>query len=223
MEHPARHHRNRTGPALVGGLYIARVTGAGGAAGAVAIETPDGPRPAEVAVSCLVRPAAGDEVSALVDGEGRAIVQAVLRRPGGGPLAVTTAEGLTLRVGGTSLDLDPRAGAVLASDRMVAVAGERVDLRAGRAFAELGLAVCRAASAHALVGRLMTAADSMIVRAGQILTRAKVSFRSAESLDKTDAPVVEIRGHRGVSLYGESASLNAGEDVRVNAKRINIG
>ncbi|MFC3226795.1 DUF3540 domain-containing protein [Marinibaculum pumilum] len=214
----------RTDLTLAGAVYILRVAEGADATGPVVLDTPDGPREADVAVSCLVRPEPGDEVSALVDGAGRPIVQAILRRPGGGPLTVTTAEGLTLTVGATSLHLDAEAGAVLASDRMIALAGESVDVRAARAFASLGTAVWRAQTAYALVGRLMTAADSLVTQAGQLLTRAKVSIRSAETLDKTDAPLVEIRGHKGVSIYGEtSASLNAGEDVRVNAKRINIG
>lgn len=216
-------HRNRKDLALAGAVYIARVVApAEGEAGPV-LDTPAGRIAAEVALSCLVRPEPGDEVSALVDGEGRAIVQAVLRRPGGGPLTVTTAEGLTFRVAGTSLHLDPRHGAILASDRMVALSGETVDLRANRAFAEIGTAIWRAASAYALVGRMMIAADSLVTQAGQLLTRAKVSVRSAETMDKTDAPLVEIRGHRGVSVYGETASFNAGEDVRINGKRVNIG
>lgn len=216
-------HKNRTDLAPVAGVYIARVTAVAGDAGPVTVETPEGLRQAGVAVSCLVRPLPDDEVSVLIDGTGRTVIQAILSRPGGGPLTVTTAEGLTLRVGATSLHLDARLGAMLASDRMIAVAGESVDLRAGRAFADLGSAVWRARTAYALVGRLMTAADHMMIQAGQLLTRAKVSIRSAETLDKTDAPVVEIRGHKGVSVYGESASFNGGEDVRINAKRINIG
>lgn len=216
-------HRNRRELGLAGAVSIVRVLEPRpGEAGPV-LDTPAGRMPAEVAVSCLVQPQPGDEVSAILDGEGRAIVQAVLRRPGGGPLTVTTAEGLTLRVSGTSLHLDPRHGAMLTSDRMVAVSGETVDVRAGRAFADFGLAVCRATTAYGLFGRLMNAADSLVTQAGQLLTRAKVSMRSAETLDKTDAPLVEIRGGRGVSVYGETASFNAGEDVRINGKRVNIG
>ncbi|MEQ8348887.1 MAG: DUF3540 domain-containing protein [Sneathiellaceae bacterium] len=216
-------HRDRGGLALVGAVYVARVAPGEAPAGRVAIETPDGLRDAEVAVSCLVRPKPGDEVSVLIDGDSRAIVQAILRRPGGGPLTVTTDEGLTLQVAGSSLHLDPRHGAFLSSDRMVALAGETVDVRASRAFAEFGDLVWRAKTAYALVGRMMTAADSLVTQVGQLMVKAKVSLRSAETLDKTDAPLVEIRGHRGVSVYGETASFNAGEDVRINAKRVNIG
>ncbi len=216
-------HRDRGGLALVGAVYVARVAPVEAPAGRVAIETADGLRDAEVAVSCLVRPKPGDEVSVLIDGDSRAIVQAILRRPGGGPLTVTTDEGLTLQVAGSSLHLDPRHGAFLSSDRMVALAGETVDVRASRAFAEFGDLVWRAKTAYALVGRMMTAADSLVTQVGQLMVKAKVSLRSAETLDKTDAPLVEIRGHRGVSVYGETASFNAGEDVRINAKRVNIG
>lgn len=216
-------HRDRGGLALVGAVYVARVAAGDAPDGRVAIDTPDGLRDAEVAVSCLVRPMPGDEVSVLIDGDNQAIVQAVLRRPGGGPLTVTTAEGLTLQVAGTSLHLDARHGALLSSDRMVALAAGTVDVRASRGFAEFGDLVWRAKTAYALVGRMMTAADSLVTQVGQLMVRAKVSLRSAETLDKTDAPLVEIRGHKGVSIYGETASFNAGEDVRINAKRVNIG
>jgi len=217
-------HRTRTEMTLPASVHVGTVAAeAAQAAGHVAVELPAGRFEAEVALGCLVRPEPGDQVSLLIDGEGRPIVQTVLRRPGGGPLTVTVAEGLVLRVDGTSLHLDPRHGALLDSKHMVAITGRTLDVRAERAFAELGSAIWRAKSVHALVGRMLTAADSLVTQAGQILTRAKVSLRSAETLDKTDAPLVEIRGGRGVSIYGETASLNAGEDVRINGKRVNIG
>lgn len=217
-------HRSRTEMTLPAALHVGTVAAEGAAvAGHVAVDLPAGRFEAEVATGCLVRPEAGDQVSLLIDEEGRPIVLSVLRRPGGGPLTVTTAEGLVLRVAGTSLHLDPRHGAVLASERMVAVAGQTLDIRAERAFADLGSAIWQARSVHALVGRMLTAADSLVVQAGQLLTRAKVSLRSAETLDKTDAPMVEIRGEKGVSIYAENTNLNAGEDVRINGKRVNIG
>ncbi|MFC3227897.1 DUF3540 domain-containing protein [Marinibaculum pumilum] len=210
----------------VGAVYVARVVAPPGdmaAEGAVAIKAPEGIRTAEVAIGCMVRPQPGDEVAVLLDRSGAAIVQAVLRRPGGGPLTVSAEEGLTLRAGATSLNLHARHGAFLASDRGVTLAAAGLDVRAGRGFAELGDLVWRAASAYALVGRLVTAADSLVTRAGHLLTRADRAQRSAETLDRVEAPVVELRGREAASLYGESASLNAGEDVRIAGRRINIG
>lgn len=224
-------HKPRLELTLVGAVYLAKVARPqGGAAGgtdcgtaALAIETPDGPVPAEVAVSCLVRPEPDDEVSVLVDDAGRAIVQAVLRRPGGGPLTVTATDGLTLQAGDTSLHLDSRHGAFLASDRMVGIAAATLDLRAAEASADLGRMIWRAVSVHGLADRLMTAAESLVTQAGMLVTRAKVSLRTAETLDKTDAPVVELRGQKMVSIYGETTHLNAAEDVRINGTRVNIG
>ena len=223
-------HNDRGVLDRVGAVYVARIVAPpgdavaeGAAEGAVAIETPEGIRTAEVAIGCMVRPQPGDEVSVLLDRTGAAIVQAVLRRPGGGPLTVAAEQGLTLRAGATSLNLHARHGAFLASDRAVALSSAGLDVRTSRGFAELGDLLWRAGTAYALVGRLITAADSLVSLAGQLLTRADHAQRSAETLDRVEAPFVEIRGREAASLYGESASLNAGEDVRIAGERINIG
>ena len=81
-------HNDRGVLDRVGAVYVARIVAPpgdavaeGAAEGAVAIETPEGIRTAEVAIGCMVRPQPGDEVSVLLDRTGAAIVQAVLRRP----------------------------------------------------------------------------------------------------------------------------------------------
>ena len=153
-------HNDRGVLDRVGAVYVARIVAPpgdavaeGAAEGAVAIETPEGIRTAEVAIGCMVRPQPGDEVSVLLDRTGAAIVQAVLRRPGGGPLTVAAEQGLTLRAGATSLNLHARHGAFLASDRAVALSSAGLDVRTSRGFAELArLGISMGARTETLMG-----------------------------------------------------------------------
>lgn len=173
----------------------------------IAVETPRGERRALRAASCLVAPAAGDEVALLVSGDGRAFVIAVLDQPNHAGVEISVEGDLRISARGGScsitskeLNLEATAGNVVLS-KLTLLAGE---------------IVAHSRSAHVVV----KAIDAFCERLSQT---AKRCYRTVEEIDVLRARHADYRTEKEMSLRSEHFLVDARKLVKVDGQELHLG
>lgn len=159
--------------------------------------------PARRAFSCLVEPEPGDLV--LLSGTGH--VLAVLERRGGAQMRLALPDGATLAVDGGRLNLAAETMVLQATTGQVAM--DTVNVNATRADAR--------------IGRLGLVAEAIETLAQRIIGRFRRSYRFVEESEHLRARDIEQRASGHLGLKGDTATIQAGVVVKVDAAQIHMG
>ncbi|MEM9697001.1 MAG: DUF3540 domain-containing protein [Myxococcota bacterium] len=172
---------------------------------------------ARVAVSCLVRPEAGDTVlvaSAGVDHH----VLAILSRPESGVVIETEAP-LTIR----SSALELTGEAVTICGDTTTLGGDEV-----RVFGRVGEV---AVSQLSLLGRSVTArwmsvrtvADGVDAVLGRVVQRMRSHLRFVEETERVDAGDIELSAERAITAHAHDAVVLAEDLVKLDGEQVHVG
>lgn len=162
---------------------------------------------AQRAASCLVPPAAGDEVSLFVPGDGRAFVTAILVRAG-------EARGVDIDVDG---DLRIRAKGSLS------MASQKLSMSAEEGSFVLSKLTVLAGSLLASGGAVQLAVrtvDSVCDRLSQTVKRC---YRKVQELDHLRAERADYRTEQEMVLRSENFLVGARKLAKLDAEQIHIG
>jgi hypothetical protein len=178
---------------------------------------------AERAASCLMKPAAGDEVLVALLPDRRAFVLAVLTRPEARGAELSVEGDLRLRAEGGRVELSSSEGISMATPRGISMVAGSVSVRAvaatlaSEAITFVGKAVAGELDRVKLVARTF---DSIVDRFTQ---RAKRAVRIVEESDHLRAERIDYAAEKSVTLHGENALVTAKQLVKVDGGQIHLG
>jgi len=158
------------------------------------------------AFSCLVEPTPGDVV--LLGGDAaRPFILAILERPGGAPMRLDLPDGATLG----------------AEDGRLNIAAGTLVMEAATGQVAIGTLAVNAARVDGRVGRLGLVAEAIETIAERIIGRFRRSYRFVEESDHLRARDIDQRASGHLGLKGDTAAIQAGAVVKVNANQVHIG
>ena len=180
---------------------------------------------AEVAASCLVQPAAGDQVL-LVSGPGRqAYILSVLKRnpEGASPTRLVFDGQVDLEVNGGGLNLAAEKDLRLASGAGMDLAADKLAVHAGKAEAVIQRINLVAGVFKGQVKRIRTVAGSVENVFRRLTQRLKDSFRFVEDQEEVQAGSARYLVEDTLTMNCGNAVHMAEEMVTINAEQINLG
>lgn len=161
---------------------------------------------AKRAASCLVPPAAGDEVSVFAPGDGRAFITAILVRSEG--------QGVDIEVEG---DLRIRAnGAMSLASKTIAVSAEQGSFVLSRLTVLAGSLLASGGAVQLAV----TTVDAVVDRLSQTVNRC---YRTVRELDHLRAERIDYRAEQEMCLRSENFLVGARQLAKLDAEQIHIG
>ncbi|GGJ21640.1 DUF3540 domain-containing protein [Neoroseomonas lacus] len=158
------------------------------------------------AFSCLVEPEPGDRVLVARSG-GAAYVLAVLERPGAAPMRVALPDGCSIEAEGGRLDL--AAGTLVLRARQGEVVVDALAVSGGTATLR--------------VGTVTLIAEAIETLARRVIGRFGRSYRFVEESEQLRARDIDQRASGHLHLKGDTASIQAGAVVKVDANQIHLG
>jgi len=186
------------------GYEVATVTAVDAAE--VTVLTARGETCARRAASCLVPPAAGDEVALFVAGDGRAFVTAILVRAEGSAVDIDVEGDLRIRAGG-----------------MMSLASKALSLSAEEGSVVLSRLTVLARSLAASAASVQVAARTVDGVFDRLSQTVKSCFRKVEELDHLRAERVDYRTEQEMCLRSENFLVGARQLAKVDAEQIHIG
>jgi hypothetical protein len=174
------------------------------------------------AVGCLLAPATGDRVVAVVRGD-EAFVLSVLEREGdaaaielgaGVALEIDEEKSVTVR-GARDLHLD-------ASHSVTATSPE-VRVRASRASIIAKKVEAVGASLESSFDQVLHIGRIVELVADEVASRLKRSLRFVSEIDQTRAGVVDVRAAGTVTVHGENTCVTARQIAKIDSNQIHIG
>lgn len=200
------------------------VVDAAGPGGAFVVRSGAVEHGAKRAASCLLEPAVGDRVLAVVLGDGSAWVLAVLERTGDAKAATLSLDGdVALRLASGRLDVVTAGGVGVASSGDVGIVAPAVDVRAvdGR----LGIERLAVAGKHLLAEIASVKAVAGVIDgvADRISQRVKRAYRFVEELDRLRAKRLDYHTEKTMQLHGENALMTAEKLVKLDGEHIHMG
>ncbi|MEZ4339918.1 MAG: DUF3540 domain-containing protein [Sandaracinaceae bacterium] len=122
-------------------------------------------------------------------------------------LVLEAAEKIELRVGGTSVELDP----------------ERLQLTSARAEVAFGDTLFTGKTVVAAVERARHVAGVLETEAQRLVTRAKETYQDVEDVALTRAGRIRQLATGALHLFGGRAVIRADDDVAIDGKKIHLG
>jgi hypothetical protein len=180
-------------------------------------------RRAQRAASCLVAPAAGDEVALVITGDRRAFVIAVLVNAQERAVEISSDGDLSISARGGSCRIAASERVELHAEAAMSLASKALSLRAVEGSILLSKLTVLASSvlAHSDTVRVATAAfDSVCERVSQT---ARVWQRKVEELDRLRAGHADYRTEKEMCLRAENFLVGARELAKLDAEQIHIG
>ncbi|HJL15587.1 MAG TPA: DUF3540 domain-containing protein [Sandaracinaceae bacterium LLY-WYZ-13_1] len=222
MGHPAETiRRNGTAPLRRYGQQSALVEAVDG--DAVAVRAASGRRAARRAASCLVAPAAGDEVLLAVSEDGEvAFVLAVLVRSEGGPTRVDLEGSLSI----TAREVEVRGREAVrfhSPEGIVEAVGRRLRLKAEErmvlfeTLSYLGRQVAGNVRVTKLAGALLDQAYETVTQ------RAQRVYRTVTEAENVEAKTMTVRCEDALAVHGEHTVMTATKIVKIDGAQVLMG
>lgn len=158
------------------------------------------------AYSCLVEAEPGDRVLVARTG-GNAYVLAVLERPGPAPMRLALPDGAAMQAENGRLDI--------AADTLV--------LRARQGEVAVDALSVSGSTASMRVGSVTMLAEAIETLARRVIGRFGRSYRFVEESEQLRARDIDQRASGHLHLKGDTASIQAGAVVKVDANQIHLG
>jgi len=194
----------------------------GGQAPDFMVQTPHGLLTATVAVSCLLKPLAGDRVLLAKDEQAYFILAVLTRAPGQNSTVELPADS-TLHCPHGRLSLAAVEGIDVLGGQGITLYGQKLHMQGKQVnvdAAELAL-LGKRASLHAQSVSLQAETMSSVV--GQVIQRFKSCCRWVEQAEIVNTGELLHKVRRLFSLRARQATLTAESDVKIDAKRIHMG
>jgi hypothetical protein len=178
---------------------------------------------AERAASCLLRPAAGDEVLVALLPDRRAFVLAVLTRDETKRSEIRVDGDLRIASDKGRVSISGSEGVAVVTPRDVEMVAGRITLKsaatalASEAITVVGKAVVLELDRVKLGARTF---DSVLERFTQ---RVKRAIRTVEETDHLRAERIDYAAEKSLAMYGENAVVTAKELVKVDGGQIHLG
>lgn len=190
----------------------------------IIVQTPAGQMKARRAASCLLVPAAGDQVLLSEDNFGRVYVLSILERPdhpAENQIALDGATRLTVAEG--DLTIVAEKGVTMASPAHVSLSAGELQVQAARADIGLDETTVAGTSLNASFERIRTMARSMDTFIKSWVQRMSSCFRYVREVDETQAASARqlVEGTLTVQT-GNSVHIAEGH-VKIDAEQIHLG
>jgi Protein of unknown function (DUF3540) len=179
-------------------------------AAAPAIEASDGSRAA-------LEVTASGEAIRVRDGRGRLLFEHLA---GEGRSVVHVPEGdLDLVVPG-SVRISAGAAITLDSAQQASVTAPRITIKADHADITVGEARVTARALETAVDHVLHVVETLEVRAGRVIERARETYREVEGLAQTRAGRLRLVAEETLHLLGRRAQMKAEEDLKLKGEKI---
>ncbi|MFO0554307.1 MAG: DUF3540 domain-containing protein [Polyangiaceae bacterium] len=174
------------------------------------------------AASCLLAPAPGDRVVAIITGD-EVFVTSVLTR---------TEAKATIELGsGVALEVDENEGLSvrgardlrLAASRSLTAASEVVSVQANRASVLAKKLEAFGASIESSFDHMRQLGRLVEVVADEVSSRLKRSVRVVSELDQTRTNVMDVRAEGVITIHGENTCVTARQIAKIDSNQIHIG
>jgi hypothetical protein len=181
-----------------GARWVVGVIAALRGAAPAAVEASDGSR-------ATIEPAGSGEAIRVRDGRGRLLFEHL---PAEGRSVVHAPEG----------DLE-----LAAPGKVRITAGEAVEVKAPRADVEVGEARLSARSLTTAVESALHVVETLEVRAGRVIERARETYREVEDLAQTHAGRLRLVAAGALDLLGRRTQIKAELDLKLKGDKIYLG
>ncbi|HEX3343081.1 MAG TPA: DUF3540 domain-containing protein [Polyangiaceae bacterium] len=189
----------------------------------VTVRSPDGERHAKRAASCLVAPAAGDEVALLVTGDGRVFVIAVLVRAQERPVEISVDGDLRIAARGGSCHIGATDGVEVRAEGPISLVSKAFNLRAVEGNVVLSKLTVLASSILGHSDYVRVAAQAFESICDRVSLAAKFCQRTVDGLDLLRAGHVDYRTEKEMCLRSENFLVGARNLAKLDAEQIHIG
>lgn len=198
----------------------ARVTGV--CDGVFGLSAASGPLTARRAASCLLEPAAGDNVLAVQTGQGNWYVLSVLAR-GNAPAVISVPSDSVIRSDQGSLTLAAQTGLSLAGGEQVSITTPVLEVQAERAQASFSVLRATAGVIEATATRMRNVAELFETIADCIRQRTGSMYREVKDLDHLKAGQVFYKAETVLNMRGKHSVLSAEGEVKIDGTRVHLG
>lgn len=198
----------------------ARVTGV--CDGVFGLSGASGQITARRAASCLLEPAAGDNVLAARVADGNWYVLAVLVRGDAAPVVLLPADSV-LRSSEGSLTLIAQTELGLAGGEQVSITTTTLDVQAEQAQGSFSVLRATAGLIEATATRVRNVADMFETIAECIRQRAGSVYREVKDLDHLKAGQIYYKAETVLNMRGKHSVLSAEGEVKIDGTRVHLG
>lgn len=188
------------------------------------VSAPFGELLAEAAVSCLVRPRAGDNVLVSSDDAGGNFVLAVLARTADGTATEIELDGdVAVRVRGGRLDMTADKDLLLASRRKLAMASETLAVHAHKGRISITALSYIGRKFTGRVKRMRVVAQNVENTFRRLTQRLKDAFRFVEDLEEVQSGSTRYVVEDTLTMHSRNAVHMAEEVATINAQQVHLG
>ncbi len=177
---------------------------------------------ARMAASCLVRPAAGDQVLVCRQASGKAFILAVLEQKDD-TTCIDVPGDLRLNLCSGRLKVAAQDGIDLATAGSLNTTAVRVGLEALEGKIRITNLRFVGGCLQAGIEQVKWIAGSIETVVQRLVQRAKRIFRSVEDDEIVKAGRMDVSASKLMSLSGQYTVMTAKEDVKIDGERIHIG
>lgn len=159
----------------------------------------------------------GRSIVHVPEGDLDLVVPGSVRISAGAEIALTGALGVHLGSGGA--DASPPCAVHLTADQ-ASVTAPRLTMKADRADVRVDEARFSARALESAVDHVLQAVETLEVRAGRVIERARETYREVEGLAQTRAGRLRLVAEETLHLLGRRAQMKAQEDLKLKGEKI---
>ena len=159
----------------------------------------------------------GRSIVHVPEGDLEIVVPGSLRISAGAELALTGAQGVRLSSG--DADASPPC-AVHLTEGQASVTAPRLTIEADHADVRVDEARITARTLESAVDHVLQVVETLEVRAGRVIERAKETYREVEGLAQTRAGRLRLVAEETLHLLGRRAQIKAQEDLKLKGEKI---
>jgi len=181
--------------------------------------------PARQAVSCLVRPEAGDTVLLSFAAAGRCYILAVLERPGGetAPKTLALDGQVELRIRRGGLNIAAAETLSLSSEQQIAIAAERLNLDARQGSARIDELSFFGRLFHSQVETVKHIADTLDTIVRRAVQRLTSSYRYIEEHEEIQSASTRMLVEGTLTMQTQNTMHTAEGHIKIDAEQIHLG
>lgn len=190
---------------------------------AIVVGTDQGVITARRALSCLVKPEAGDRVLLAGSANDVFFIIAVLERPESRPIAICMPGDCSLKVSNGRLSIAAENGINLHSPKTLGIDAAAISMRAvkGRFIMDKLSYIGSRIYAYSEKIRIVSQfCDTVVERIAQ---RFKRSYRVVDEIDHVRSKDIDYRAGKNFSLRGQNTLIDADDLLRLEGDQIHLG
>ncbi len=177
------------------------------------------------AVSCLIRPEAGDTLLLSFDASGRCYILAVLERPGGAtaPKILEMEGQVQLRIQRGGLKIAAAETLSLAAERQIALAAEHLTLDARQGSARIEELSFIGRMFRSRVETVKHIADTLDTIVRRVVQRLTSSYRYIEEHEEIQSASTRLLVEGTLTMQTQNTMHTAEGHIKIDAEQIHLG